>query len=202
VLFVLSAAAAAIHFVAVREHLEEDRLAALFFLVLGAAQLAWALLLRARPTPTLLVVGAVGSLAVVAIWALSRTTGLPFGAHPGMPEPVGLMDATCSALEGLIAAGCAGLLVGRIPARVPAAPVCAYILIATLIVAWTPDARPIAAASLVLALVARPLVAHGFAPRLGRRPASRRVRHEEIRLAARVVAPLGRRAPTPVRTRG
>ena len=41
---------------------------------------------------------------VVAIWVVSRTTGLPFGPEPGTPEAIGVPDVTATGFELVIAA--------------------------------------------------------------------------------------------------
>ena len=96
---VLSASAAAIHMAAGPQHVEE----------LGDIGLGfyWAALSRrASPSPGSLPRGPAaaviaGNAVLIALWALSRTTGLPF--LPGV-EPIGVADAVCVALEiGLVA---------------------------------------------------------------------------------------------------
>ena len=98
----LSWGAGLIHVVAAFEHVEEYALFAAFFAVLAPAQFAWGVLVYRRPERRLLVAGAIGSLLVVAVWAVSRTVGLPIG--PGQPEAVGAIDALCSLDETLLAA--------------------------------------------------------------------------------------------------
>ncbi len=43
------------------------------------------------------------SLALVCLWTVSRTSGIPIGAAPWTPEPVGLLDAIASADEAVLA---------------------------------------------------------------------------------------------------
>jgi hypothetical protein len=43
------------------------------------------------------------SVLVVALWVISRTSGLPIGPAPWRPEPMGLIDALASADEALLA---------------------------------------------------------------------------------------------------
>jgi hypothetical protein len=47
--------------------------------------------------------GALGSVAVIAAWTVSRTAGLPFGPEPWNPESVGLIDALATADEAALA---------------------------------------------------------------------------------------------------
>jgi hypothetical protein len=46
----------------------------------------------------------VASLAVVAVWVISRTVGLPVGPWAGRPEPFGIADITAS-VDELVLAG-------------------------------------------------------------------------------------------------
>ena len=97
----LSWAAGLIHVVAAVEHVDEYLLFGLFFALLAPAQFAWGVLAYRRPDRRLLVWGAVANLAVVALWVVSRTIGLPIG--PDQPEAVGPVDAVCSADELVLA---------------------------------------------------------------------------------------------------
>jgi hypothetical protein len=55
---------------------------------------------------------------VVALWIVSRTTGLPLGLHPGAPEALGFPDVTATLFEAVLV-GCAAwsLRPGRAPSR-------------------------------------------------------------------------------------
>ncbi len=96
-------AAAGIHAALFPPHLRERALFGAFFLGCALAQLAWSERALRRPTPRWLALGAAGNLAVVALWAVTRTAGLPFGLLP-TPEAVGTWDVACAAFE-LVAAG-------------------------------------------------------------------------------------------------
>jgi hypothetical protein len=99
----LSWAAGLIHVGAAIGHLDEYTLYAVFFEVLAVAQLWWGVAVYRAPSAALLRAGAVMSLLVVALWIVSRTTGLPIGPEPWRPEPVGLIDAIASADEAVLA---------------------------------------------------------------------------------------------------
>jgi hypothetical protein len=89
-----------------------------FFVVVAAAQLAWGAVALARAPRWWLALGAVGNLVVAATWVVSRTVGLPVGVYAGITLPVGFPDALAMALEVVVVAGAATLLVrGRGPAR-------------------------------------------------------------------------------------
>ena len=94
-----SAAAGVIHFAAVGEHAKAYPQAAAFFIAIGAFQVVWAALVVGRPTRLLYAAGAGASLLTIALWAVSRTSGLPFGPFAGVPEAVGRGDVICTVLE-------------------------------------------------------------------------------------------------------
>jgi hypothetical protein len=107
----LSAGAAAIHLAVAKMHFDEYTLFGVFFVGSGIAQFLWPLwllLLRLRP---LLLLGAIGNAAIVALWAVDRVWGLPLGPTPWMPDPVGFGDSVTAAFELLLVIGCISLLV-------------------------------------------------------------------------------------------
>lgn len=112
-LALLSAAAGVIHLAVVPEHFEEWFLAGLFFLVLGAFQIAWGPLVTFRPGQWILLAGALVNAGVIAVWAVSRTTGLPVGPEAGVPEAVAPADAWATGLEALIVVGTLALMLAR-----------------------------------------------------------------------------------------
>ena len=78
------------------------------FAVVTCGQAVWAALVYRDPlNPRLLVAGAVGNGAVVVVWAISRTAGLPVGPQPGVAEPVGVADsfATLDELMAVVLIG-------------------------------------------------------------------------------------------------
>ena len=82
---------------------------ALFFAVLGAAQIGWGLAALARdraPFPRAVIGVNVG---VLALWVVSRTVGLPVGPEAGTAEAVGRADVLCMALQLLVVGSLAGL---------------------------------------------------------------------------------------------
>jgi hypothetical protein len=98
----LTLGAALIHVGVSADHFQEWWAAGLFFLVTAAAQLGWALWCWSRPSSRrVLLAGAGGSVALVLVWMVSRTSGLPFGPGAGVAEPVGVADSVCVALEVL-----------------------------------------------------------------------------------------------------
>src|SRR3712207_6118876 len=84
----LAAVAAAIHAAVAAPHFEEYVPFGVLFLVTALAQAAWAVLVLVAPSAPVLAAGVAGNVGVVAAWALSRTTGLPFGREPWVAEPI------------------------------------------------------------------------------------------------------------------
>ena len=92
-----------IHTAVIAEHFTEWWAEGAFFLVLSIIEgvLAAALLLAPGRRPCQ---GAVlASIATIAVWAWSRTTGVPIGPDAGYPEPVGRADIIATLLEALTA---------------------------------------------------------------------------------------------------
>lgn len=91
--------AAGIHLGAVREHMAEWLPAGAFMVISGLAQLAWALWFARSPRRWLLEVGIAGNTAIIALWIVSRTSGLPTGPMPWTPEEIHGTDLIATALE-------------------------------------------------------------------------------------------------------
>jgi len=109
-LAILSFGAAAIHFAVSPEHFAEWVPYGLAFALLAWFQLLWSAAYLAGPTGRQARVAIIVNTAVVAVWAWSRTVGLPIGPEPGAAEAIGFADVLASALEaalviGLLAAG-------------------------------------------------------------------------------------------------
>jgi hypothetical protein len=99
----LAWSAGLIHLAAAVDHVDEYVPFAVFFFLLAPAQLALGVALYRRPTRRLLRAGALGSMIVVAIWVVSRTSGVPIGPTPWVAEPAGLLDCLASADEAVLA---------------------------------------------------------------------------------------------------
>lgn len=106
----LSLATALVHLDVVGEHVREYRPAGAFFAAVAALEAVWAVAVVVCPSRTTLATAVVGNLALLSLWGLSRSLGVPVGPAPWVPEPVGALDMTCAGLEGVIAAVCAALL--------------------------------------------------------------------------------------------
>jgi hypothetical protein len=121
----LSLVAASVHTLVCPEHFHEALLYGGFFAVAAAAQLAWVGLVLWRPSRRLLTVGLLANLAVVLLWAVTRTVGIPFGPEAGTVEAIEGLDIVATVGEVGIVVCCAWLLLRRRPLltaarRVPA----------------------------------------------------------------------------------
>jgi hypothetical protein len=100
---VLSLIAAVIHVWVMPEHFEEWWGYGVFFLVAAVAQALYAVVVLRTPTPTVLRVGIIGNLLIVALWVITRTVGIPFfGPHAGEVEEVGTIDVVSKLVEVLL----------------------------------------------------------------------------------------------------
>ena len=107
----LSLVAALIHLWVMPEHFEEWWGYGTFFLVAAVAQIVYVPILLRWPTPEVLVSGVVGNLAIVLMYVLTRTVGIPlFGPHAGEVEGVGFADLCATSSEVGIAAALGVLL--------------------------------------------------------------------------------------------
>ena len=95
----LTLGAAFIHLAVAPAHLREYLPFGVFFLAVGSAQIVLAMELIARPTRKIAALMATANMAMIALWLVSRTVGLPFGPTPGAPETVGFEDIICNTLE-------------------------------------------------------------------------------------------------------
>jgi hypothetical protein len=115
----LLAAAGGLHLAALPAHLNESAAAAIFFAVVALGQLAGAVLITTRPSTRTTMAVILGNAAVLAIWAVSRTTGLPVGGELGVREPLAALDGLAAVAEILVVGGALTLLrrAGRISLR-------------------------------------------------------------------------------------
>ena len=101
----LLAAAGGLHLAALPDHLNESAAAATFFAAVALGQLVGAVLIATRPSPRTTVAVILGNAVVLAIWAVSRTTGLPVGGELGVREPLAALDGLAAIAEILVVAG-------------------------------------------------------------------------------------------------
>lgn len=100
----LSLTVGAVHFGYAPHHLADDWAHGWFFLLLGAFQIAFAVLVVARPRRWLWWSAVVVNLGTIATWTVSRTVGLPFGPQALRKEAASAPDILCVVVQGLIVA--------------------------------------------------------------------------------------------------
>lgn len=100
----LSVVAALIHLWAMPEHMREWWGYGALFLGVAAAQGLYGVALLRWPSQRLFLPGIGGNLAIVLLYVVTRTAGIPFfGPHAGEVEEVGLLDMSATVAElGLV----------------------------------------------------------------------------------------------------
>ena len=123
--------AQAIHTAVLPSHWVQWRVEGLFFLGLALIEGALAAGLLLAPSRRVALVAGGASLATVAVWAWTRTLGLPLGPGAGTPEPVGRADLVATLLE--VATAVALLPRAARPARALSLPTVAAVALITAI---------------------------------------------------------------------
>ncbi len=114
----LSLLAAAVHAGLIGQHLQEWWGYGAFFVLASIAQGAYGLVLLALPArpnweaqawrawrQRLYLAGALGNLAIIGLYLITRTAGIPFaGPAQGQVEPVGALDFATKVTEALLVA--------------------------------------------------------------------------------------------------
>lgn len=103
----LSAGAGIIHGVVAVTHLGGAGQGTVFFAVAAVVQLALAGMVAVSAAPRVLAAGILGHGALGVVWLVSRTVGVPLGAHSGEALPVGLADGIPQLLQVLFIVGSA-----------------------------------------------------------------------------------------------
>jgi hypothetical protein len=98
--------AAGVHVAVTPEHFAETWVYGVFFVTLATLQVATAVLVLVRPSRHLAAALALANVAVVVLWAVSRTSGLPLGPQAGEVEAVGALDVLATGFELVVVAGC------------------------------------------------------------------------------------------------
>jgi hypothetical protein len=107
----LSLVAALLHRWVTPEHFEEWWGYGAFFLVAALAQALYAPLVVVWPTRIVLLLGIGGNLAIVVLYLLTRTVGIPFfGTEAGEVEGVSFIDLCATTSEVGIAVALGGAL--------------------------------------------------------------------------------------------
>lgn len=122
-----------IHSRVIVDHFEEYWLAGAFFAVVTCLQALWTALIVGAPRQRrILLAGAVGNAALVAVWATSRTIGMPLGPQAWKVEPVGEIDALSTLDELAAVILVAAILASLRGRRPPISP--PYLRVATALV--------------------------------------------------------------------
>jgi hypothetical protein len=106
----LSAASASIHAAICPEHLREWVPLGVAFMLASAAQAGWALLILLRPSRPALGWALLGNTAVVLVYVVSRTSGLPVGPEAFRPESLTALGIAATGCELAIVAVAAQIL--------------------------------------------------------------------------------------------
>ena len=99
-----SAVAGVIHAYFMPEHFEEWIGYGVFFLVATVCQVLLALVLLADlpPRREVLWAGIIGNAAIIMLWLITRTLGIPIGPMAGEIEAVGVLDLTSKIAEMVV----------------------------------------------------------------------------------------------------
>lgn len=100
-----SLGASIIHFAVVPNHWQEWTPAGLFFVAIAVFQLVWARVVLVRSTWPVLTAGVVVNFGGIALWAVSRTAGAPFGPNAGEAEVVQAADLCALLLQIYVVMG-------------------------------------------------------------------------------------------------
>lgn len=109
-----SLAVGLIHLAVTSDHFAEGMATGLFFVVLAVFQMAWCVFFARHPRPGPAALGLAVNGAVILLWLVTRTVGLPLGSHPGVPEPIAVADTLATGFEAFIVAGTAMLAIPRL----------------------------------------------------------------------------------------
>ena len=95
----LAAMGGLVHVGAAVDHFAEFPFYTAAFSLLAAFQIGWAALLLRGASERLLFAGCTFNLAVIGLWAASRTIGVPIAPTPWLPESIGVADLVETASE-------------------------------------------------------------------------------------------------------
>lgn len=113
VLVAASLAAGLIHAAVIEEHLAESVLFGSFFVASAIFQIGWAWLYLRSSSRGLATAALVVNTVIIAVWLVSRTTGLPFGPAPWVAESIGVPDIFATLFQVLLVAGTLAVTVRR-----------------------------------------------------------------------------------------
>jgi len=102
----LSTACAVVHGLVCPEHFAEGFVYGAFFATTSALQLGWAALAATRARPWLARAAVAANSAMVMLWAVTRTVGIPLGPERGEVETPGTLDIVATSCELALVAVC------------------------------------------------------------------------------------------------
>lgn len=114
----LGLASSGVHGWVCPEHFHEWVLYGVFFMTASIVQAGWSAIVFLRPNRRLLLAGAAGNSAVIALYFVSRSIGIPFGPdafHPETFDTLSMVATVCEAGVVVIAASLA--IAHRAPER-------------------------------------------------------------------------------------
>ena len=104
-----------IHLWVISEHFEEWWGYGLFFLIATIAQALYAAILLHWPGQKLMIAGIVGNSAIILLYLVTRTVGIPFfGPGAGEIEEVGLLDVGATVAEAALVVALGALLLRQL----------------------------------------------------------------------------------------
>lgn len=110
----LSFGAGYVHFAYAESHFEAWWGYGVFFVAAGNLQVLFAVLLVWRPRGWLPLAGIAGNLAIVVVYVISRTEGIPLGPHARVVEEAGAVDWATTASQVAIIVALLAMLDGRL----------------------------------------------------------------------------------------
>lgn len=102
-----SAGAALIHVAVTPDHWRVWVQSGLFFAGLALFQLGWSAMVLRSAHRAVLGVGVLANTAAIVLWALTRTSGLPFGPNADVPQSLGPAGILATVLELVVVVGAA-----------------------------------------------------------------------------------------------
>ena len=114
-----SAGASVIHLALAPDHFNQAAVLGAGFFLAAVFQAGWAVVALDAPKRRELIVGIAGNTALIAVWAASRTVGLPFGTDPWVPEAVERTDVVAVSLEVVVVVVSALLASGSLGNKQP-----------------------------------------------------------------------------------
>lgn len=107
---IATAAAGVIHAGVTKRHFDEYWLYGVFFAASALAQLTWAGIALRHPSRLLVELAAAGNAAVIGLWIVTRTVGVPLGPGAGEVEGAGAPDVAATLYQAAAVIACLHLL--------------------------------------------------------------------------------------------